>query len=281
MKIVMFITIAMTYVCQSTFAAKVETLEIESPSMHKQVKVDVVLPDSYSTTGNTFSVVYLLHGYSGNYESWVKDFPETAKLADLYNIIVVSPDGGYSSWYFDSPIDPASQYETFVSKEVVDKIDSTYATIKSRTGRAISGLSMGGHGALYIAFRHQDVFGAAGSMSGGVDIRPFPENWDISKRLGDYAAHKQNWEDNTVVNLVYLLKPNSLALTIDCGTSDFFYPANKKLHEELLYRNIPHDYTERPGGHTLDYWQNSELYQMLFFSQYFNKMNSMSHPKSP
>ena len=75
-----------------------------------------------------------------------------------------------ASWYWNSPVDPKSQYETFISDELIKAIDSKYKTIKNRTGRAITGLSMGGHGALYLAIKHQDVFGAAGSMSGGVDI---------------------------------------------------------------------------------------------------------------
>ena len=90
-------------------------------------------------------------------------------------MIIVCPDGGFGSWYWDSPVDAGSQYETYVSNELVTWIDSKYKTIKTRKGRAITGLSMGGQGALYLAFRHQDIFGAAGSMSGGVDIRPFPE----------------------------------------------------------------------------------------------------------
>lgn len=257
------------------FSAKVETIDVNSPSMQKPIKVSVVLPDCYEGSTNRYPVVYLLHGWSGNYQSWVKDFPDTARLADLYHLIVVSPDGGYSSWYFDSPIDQNWRYETFVSKELVQRIDCSYSTITNRTGRAISGLSMGGHGALYLSFRHQDLFGAAASMSGGVDIRPFPNNWNLSERLGDYATHKQNWEDNAVINQIHLLKPGSLALLIDCGTSDFFYPANKKLHEELLYRNIQHDYIEREGAHDLKYWQNSLPYHLLFFSRYFQKANGL------
>jgi len=62
-----------------------------------------------------------------------------------------------------------------VSKELIQWVDENYRTIAERGGRAISGLSMGGHGGLFLGFRHQDVFGACGSMSGGVDIRPFPE----------------------------------------------------------------------------------------------------------
>jgi len=140
---------------------------------------------------------------------------------------------------------------------LVNYIDEHYSTIKDRKGRAITGLSMGGYGALYLAFRHQDVYGAVGSMSGGVDIRPFPLNWDLSKRLGSYAEHPENWEKNTDINLLYLLTPGSLAITFDCGTEDFFYGVNRALHEKLLERNIRHDFTTRPGGHTWEYWANS------------------------
>ena len=94
---------------------------------------------------------------------------------------------------------------------------------------------MGGHGALYLAFRHQDIFGAAGSMSGGVDIRPFPNNWDLEKRLGKQSEYPERWEQHTVIELLHLLTPNSLKLIIDCGTEDFFYEVNKKLHDCLLY----------------------------------------------
>jgi len=130
---------------------------------------------------------------------------------------------------------------------------------------------MGGHGALYLAFRHQDVFGAAGSMSGGVDLRPFPANWDLSAKLGNYADHPLEWQNNSVINLLYLLKNNNLPLLIDCGTEDFFYPVNKKLHEKLLYYNIPHDFISRPGGHTWEYWANYISYQMLFMHNFFVK----------
>src|SRR5690606_1283607 len=133
------------------------------------------------------------------------------------------PDGGVTSWYFDSPIDPQMQYETYMSKELITRIDQTYRTLSDRSGRAITGLSMGGHGAFYLAFKHQDIWGAAGSMSGGVDLRPFPNNWDLAKRLGNYAEHKENWETNTVINLVHQLEGDHLKLIFDCGSSDFFY----------------------------------------------------------
>jgi S-formylglutathione hydrolase FrmB len=252
----------------ASFAATVDTVTTYSAAMKKQIKAVVIAPDSYAAA-KALPVVYLLHGYSGNYADWITKAKGFEKAADQYQLLIVCPDGGYSSWYWDSPADSSFRYETYVVSELVNWVDSHYKTIRDRKGRGITGLSMGGHGALYLAIKHQDVFGAAGSMSGGVDIRPFPNNWDMAKRLGTYAGHPQNWEQNTVINLLHLITPNSLSLLIDCGTEDFFYEVNKKLHEELSYRNIAHDFITRPGAHNWPYWQNAVQYQLLFMSNYF------------
>ncbi|MHA7109751.1 alpha/beta hydrolase [Sunxiuqinia elliptica] len=252
----------------NVIAARVDTLQVQSEAMNKLVKNVVILPDDYDGS-NAFPVVYLLHGAGGNHADWVSKVPAVKSYADHYQVLIVCPDGGRTSWYFDSTVDPSMQYETYVSSELVSRIDQTYKTIASPKGRAITGLSMGGHGAFYLAFRHQDVWGAAGSMSGGVDIRPFPNNWDIAKRLGTYAENKANWEENTVTNLVYLLDGRRLKLVFDCGVDDFFYGVNQRLHQKLVERNIPHDYTERPGGHTWEYWTNSVKYHLLYFNDFF------------
>jgi S-formylglutathione hydrolase FrmB len=251
-------------------AAIVDTVETYSNAMKKTIKAIVVTPDNYASL-KELPVVYLLHGHSGNYSDWVVKGKGVDKMADEYQMILVCPDGGFGSWYWDSPVDDKFKYETYVSDELVKWVDSKYKTIKNKKGRGITGLSMGGHGALYLAFRHQDVFGAAGSMSGGVDIRPFPENWDMAKRLGSYAEHPENWEKYTVINMTHLLTAKSLALIIDCGTDDFFYKVNENLHQLLLLRNIPHDYITRPGAHNWTYWNNSIKYQLLFMSNYFKR----------
>ncbi len=255
-------------------ASKVDTIIIKSNVMQKEIKTSVIFPSSYTGSEKDYPVLYLLHGYSDNYGSWLQKAPKVKQLADTYNMIIVCPDGGFSSWYFDSPVDPKMQYETYITKELINYIDENFRTINKREGRAITGLSMGGHGALYLSIRHQDIFGVAGSMSGGVDILPFPENWHISQRLGDRAMYPENWEKNTVMNQLYLLKGNKLPMLIDCGINDFFIEVNRKLHEQLLYLNIQHDYTERPGVHNWEYWNNSIEYQVLFFNHYFkDKLN--------
>ena len=256
--------------CCMLHAAVVDTVVTYSNSMKKQIKAVVITPDNYATA-NQLPVLYLLHGHSGNYADWITKAKGFEKYSDLFNMIIVCPDGGYSSWYWDSPVDSAFKYETYVSKELVQWIDGKYKTIKDRAGRGITGLSMGGHGALYLAIKHQDVFGAAGSMSGGVDIRPFPDGWDMYKRLGTYATNPQNWEKHTVINMLHLLKPKSLSIMIDCGVGDFFFAVNKKLHEELAYRNIPHDFITRPGEHNWPYWNNAIGYQLMFMNDFFRR----------
>jgi S-formylglutathione hydrolase FrmB len=263
-------TLYIIFLFFSAKAATVDTIQVFSPSMNKNINSCVIFPESYKKSNKNFPVVYLLHGYSGNYGSWAKDFKELKNQVDQYNFIVIGVDGNYSSWYFDSPIDSSFKYETYVINELVPYIDKKYKTIANRENRAISGLSMGGHGALYLSFKHQDVFGAAGSMSGGVDFRPFPDNWDIKKRLGTITEFPENWEKNTVTNMLDLVKDNNLKLIIDCGFDDFFMDVNRQLHAKMLALKINHDYIERPGKHDLKYWENSLKFQLLFFHNFFN-----------
>lgn len=251
------------------FAAKVDTVYTFSKLMNKEIPAVVITPDAYNDDAK-FPVMYLLHGYSDNYASWIKSV-DVKSVADKHQFIIVCPEGNYSSWYFDSPMDSSSRYETYVAKELVEWIDNEYPTIPRRESRAISGLSMGGHGALYLAFRNQDVFGACGSMSGGVDIRPFPNNWGLKHHLGEQHIYPENWEKHTIINMLHLLSSNALEITFDCGIDDFFYDVNVRLHNELLYRNIPHTFISRPGVHKWDFWKTSVKYHSMFFADYFKK----------
>ncbi|MDR3712204.1 MAG: alpha/beta hydrolase family protein [Puia sp.] len=268
------------------FAGHTDTIVVYSPSMKKDIKCVVILPTRYLSAGHgknavataaegkslpRLPVVYLLHGWSGNYAQWPGLAPQLARKADELNILIVCPDGGYGSWYFDSPVDSSIRYETFISRELVTYIDRHYPTAADRAHRAITGLSMGGHGGLYLGIRHKDLYGAAGSMSGGVDFRPFPDNWDLKKDLGDSACCWANWENNTVTHAVEGLKNGEIRLIFDCGTGDdYFIGVNRALHQKLLDKQIDHDYAERPGAHEDAYWRNSVDYQLLFFWKYFS-----------
>lgn len=251
-------------------AAKTETLNIATQLVPGVMNVTVITPDGYAAD-TRFPTVYLLNGYSGDNTDWTQKIqPRLGELADLYGMVMVMPDGR-DSWYWDSPVRGDMKMESFITKELVPYIDSHYPTDPQASKRAITGLSMGGHGALWLAMRHSDIFGNAGSMSGGVDIRPFKGKWKTSELLGDPAANASRYEQYTVMALVPALRPDQLNIIFDCGSDDFFAEVNDKLHKELLARKIPHDYTSRPGGHSRPYWANSILYHLLFFNEHFNK----------
>jgi len=259
--------VALSY---SSKAGVVDTIVTYSTAMRKEIKAVVVLPDNYSDTTKRFPVVYLLHGYSGAYSHWIYIAPQMKQLVDEYQMIIVCPDGGYRSWYIDSPIDSTIKYETYTIKELIPQIDERYRTKTERWNRAISGLSMGGHGGLYLGVRHKDIFGAAGSMSGGVDLRQYTASWDLKEKiLGDTICCKQNWENASVINVVNDLKNGELNMIIDCGVDDFFIGVNRALNQKLLKLKIAHDYIERPGAHNREYWTSSVDYQLLYFHKYF------------
>lgn len=244
-----------------------EVVSVYSKKMGREIKNNIYLPKDY-TKEKSYPVLYLLNGHSGDNTSWGKTKPNLQEEITKYGIIVVCPDG-QNSWYWDSPVDEKMQFDTYVSKELVEYMDANYSTIKSPKGRAVTGLSMGGHGGLWLGINHPEVFGACGSMSGGVDIRPFPNNWHMKDRLGTRKENKENWDDYTIINQLYKIEPNTLKIIIDCGFDDFFFEVNERLHKELLYMNIEHDYITRPGKHNHDYWRNAIDYQLLFFSKFF------------
>ena len=250
-------------------AGIVDTVSIHSNAMNKEIKCVVIQPGKEKPLAGPFPVVYLLHGWSGNYSNWITLAPELKEYADEFGIMIVCPDGHYSSWYFDSPVDSTMRYETFIAREVPAYIDSHYPTINDRRARAITGLSMGGHGGLFLGFRHASTFGACGSMSGGVDLYASRNKYDIMKRIGDTITHRDNWSKYSVINVVENYPADSIAIIIDCGTEDFFYESNKELHQKMLELKIPHEYIERPGKHNWPYWRNAIKYQLYFFYRNF------------
>lgn len=270
-----------TQVAEQNEVAQVESafkqvnhIQVPATNIASPMDVNVILPESYATSEDKeYPVVYILHGYDGDYTSWLTlTEPKLDSLASHYDMIFVLPDGR-DSWYWDAPADPKLKMESFFVEELVPYIDKNYRTIADAKHRAITGLSMGGHGSLWLGMRHSDIWGSAGSMSGGVNINKpkWAKSWKMAQRLGSQAQYPQRWKDHTVITLVKNLKPGQLNITFDCGVDDFFIGVNRELHEEMLKYKIPHDYSERPGKHSHSYWKNSIRYHLQYFYDIFNK----------
>jgi len=253
----------------TAFAARIDTLSVRSAAMGKELPAIVIVPDGLRADAPC-PTVYMLHGFGGDCTAWLAVKPSLPAVADRDGIVIVCPDGG-RSWYMDSPECPESRYETFMTEELVPFIDETYPVIAAREGRAIMGLSMGGYGAMTLAMKHKELFGAVGSTSGGLDIRPFPRSWELDRLLGEQFEHSDRWDAFTPIRMIPRLKNGDLRIIIDCGYSDFFLDVNRDFHDRLLRYGIDHDFYLRPGGHNRDYWADSVDYQLLFFRKFFGE----------
>jgi S-formylglutathione hydrolase FrmB len=266
----LFLSTVLFFLTASCFAAIVDTVSIFSKAMNRSRKCVVIVPGKTKKTTTQFPTVYLLHGFSGDYSNWVRKVPSLASFADNYNTVIVCPDGEYSSWYFDSPVDSSMRYETYIASEVPQYVEANYPVIKDRRARAISGLSMGGHGGLFLGFRHADFFGACGSMSGALAIEYITRGYQVEKRLGD-STNKERYHNYSILKQMEQYPKDSLAIIMDCGTEDFIIEMSRMAHQKMLQLKIPHDYIERPGKHDWNYWATAVQYQLLFFRNYFNR----------
>jgi S-formylglutathione hydrolase FrmB len=259
-------------------AGTIDTVQVTSQAMGRTLPAIVVLPDRYFETTEYFPVVYLLHGYTGDYTNWAAKI-DLPSLADRYRCLIVCPEGGKDSWYLDSPVEPRSRYRTFVGEELRDEIDRRYRTYAFREGRAITGLSMGGHGALYLAYYYPENYCAAGTMSGVLDLRTTRLQGRILELLGFPPAATDSLQRYSAVHFVRRWNPPVPALLIDCGVEDRFLESNREVHARLLERGIPHDYVERPGGHSWEYWTNALEYHLLFFRKMFDRAGKAGSDK--
>ncbi len=270
--------VALLFFYSALQAASLDTVVITSQAMQKKPRAVIVLPGAYQNPKSEFPVLYLLHGWSGAYDDWAKK-TDLGPLSDRYSIIIVCPDGGYAGWYIDSPLKKDSQYETYISEEVVRYIDKQYRTIADNDSRFICGLSMGGHGAISLLAKHPDIYAAAGSMSGVMVLSSSSKRFGIGQLIGDYETHRGKWEQYSCLNLIENLTGLDKGIIIDCGIADFTIDVNRQMHGKLMELGIPHDYYERPGAHSWDYWANALEYHIMYFIKFRDRyLNSENRP---
>ena len=145
-------------------------------------RVPVYVPPSYDEDpARRYPVAYLLTGFTGRGRMLLNDNPWSPAMDDRMDaliarddpkrrcgeMILVMPDcftryGG--SQYINSTA--TGRYEDHVIEELVPHVDARFRTIADRDHRGVAGKSSGGYGALVLAMRHADVFGAAVCHSG-------------------------------------------------------------------------------------------------------------------
>jgi S-formylglutathione hydrolase len=140
-------------------------------------EIEVYLPRSYvRDRRRRYPVLYLLHGIEGTSKDWTRPGYQGMTIQDLMDsltaagrikemiVVVPTANNAYAgSFYANSPV--TGNWEDYLSRELVAWVDSAFRTIPSPASRGIAGHSMGGFGAILMALRHADVFGAAYAMS--------------------------------------------------------------------------------------------------------------------
>ncbi len=255
----------------SPMAKGIDTLHFYSASLQKTMPVLVIGPVEADTSEVGRPVLYLLHGHGGYYGSWLELIPELQSWAERLKIWIVCPDGSPESWYLDLDVKRKFRYSSYLSNDLMPYIESHYPVSKEREKRAISGISMGGHGALLLALHRPELFGMVGSSSGVLDLLAFSKEWNLKELLGDPLKYKSQWEQQSCYQLLRNSNIDNTALWIDCGESDFLIDVNRRVHQDLLERKIPHVYMELPGGHDEPYWKEAFRHQMQFIENYFEK----------
>jgi len=216
-----------------------------------------------------FPVWYLLHGLSDDHTAWLRWTSLERYVGDL-PLIVVMPDGG-RGFYTDSRADRNAAHETQIVRDLVGFMDGRFRTVAAREGRVISGLSMGGYGALKLALKHPDVFGCAASHSGallrGSEPGGEPAEWraEMERIFGPNPA---GGPDDLLALAERCAAGSRPELWIDCGVDDFLLHDNRTFHARLDALGYPHAYTEYPGAHTWEYWDLHVRDVLGFFSRY-------------
>jgi S-formylglutathione hydrolase FrmB len=224
-----------------------------STVLQKHVGTHVILPDAGEPP---FPTYYLLHGLSDDYTGWARRTRIESYVRDL-PLIVVMPDG-FRGFYTDNAEGPA--YAAYIADELVAFVERNFPAKRSRAGRCIGGLSMGGYGALRLALAHPDRYASANSHSGALlygarNVVRNPSPLTPTEQRHIFGASPAG-SDHDLMALAKRAKASGTLpeLLIDCGTEDHLLGDSRAVHEELKRLGIPHEYREFPGAHDWDYW---------------------------
>ena len=255
------LSLIFTFLFVAKFLFAQEQLVYQSKNLPKPDTTWVFKPKSYKKL-QKMPVIYLLHGYGGNYKQW-NNIMNAQKYADEYGFIIVCPDGLFSSWYLNSPVQPNSQFETFFFEELFPDIKNKYKIDEQNV--FISGLSMGGHGALSLFIKQPSLFSAAGSTSGVVRLNDGFGKYALADLLGNPPKDDELWKRYSVLDNIDKLKGNNQAIIFDCGAADVFYEGNNLLKQKCDALKLNATYISQPGGHSRNYWTKSIAQQFAFF----------------
>jgi len=277
--------------CQAHAQGRIDCNALESRLLGQAVHYCVMLPPDYdaATAGRSprhYPVLYFLHGLGDNEQTlfksggWdlIEDLRQRGKISDF---LVVTPEG-MRSFYINSA-DGRVRYSDFFIREFIPYIESHYSIRRDRSARAISGVSMGGYGALRFAFAHPELFSSVSAQSAAI-ITASPQEataamhsgTPLGRMLGAVFGNPidiSHWDQNSLFVLAKQnrLRISGLSIYFNCGQEDEFgfEKGAAELHRKLQAENIKHEFHLYPGNHSAVYFLTHLGETLTFHSRVF------------
>lgn len=265
--------------------ARIECKSLPSKLLAHPVNYCVVLPPSYdSEKTRKYPVLYFFHGLGDNEQMFVhggafnlvQDLWERKQIGEF---LIVTPEAG-ATFYINSHSGKV-RYEDFLVQEFLPGIEARYRVRAGRSNRGVSGVSMGGFGALHIAFLHPQLFAAVSAQSPALmtEIPAVARNAANGMRarvLGETFGSPPDpafWDRNSPISLAKRMNLAGLKIYFDCGDRDDygFEEGTKALNKALSSRKIPHEAHVYPGRHDWQYFAEHLPDSLQFQSRAFGK----------
>jgi len=270
--------------CAAT--GRAECSSLPSKILTHPVKYCVLLPPSYDVEKTRrYPVLYFFHGLGDNEQMFlhaggfnlVEDLWERGQLGEF---LIVTPSAG-ATFYINSN-DTKVRYEDFLVQEFIPGIESKYRVKSGRANRAVSGASMGGYGALHLAFRHPELFSSVSAHSAALIEKlpaftaPTQAGTARARVLGGTFGSPPNpafWDRNSPLTLARSANLSNLKIYFDCGDQDDFgfETGAAALDKILTSRRIPHEAHIYPGRHDWPYFAEHLPESLQFHSRAFFK----------
>ena len=252
------------FLLASPLGAEVRQASFASAALGREVRYVVDLPPSYdAASGRRYPVVYALHGLFEGAGFWEARGLATI-LADLRakglpEFLVVAVDGG-NSFFVNAK---GGRYQDMVEQDLLAHVEATYRVAPGRAGRGLLGISMGGYGALNIAFKDPALVAAVATHSAML-LEQVPSA-EQGARRGQMSAFfnvfgdpidLELWRANDPLARARSLDPQKApAIYLDCGAGDRYGLANghRDLHEILADRGVSHTLDLPPGDHGYEF----------------------------
>ena len=285
MKKLLFIALVASMTCiLDIHAGRIVTDSINSNILSATVRYNVYLPDGFDKSTDKYPVVYLLHGFTDDYQAWVVK-GQMQQVADQLiasgeatKMVIIMPNAGgpdvMNTWngYMNMP---GWAYEDFFFKELMPEVENKYRCISDKQHRAIMGLSMGGGGSTMYCQRHPDMFSSCYAISAwlesdggkrvidGVDDKVYL----VSQAMKDNSAIRflENADDKTIEKL------RTVRWFFDCGDDDFLLDLSERIHQLMRQKWIKDELRVRDGGHTWEYWHTALHMALPFASRNFSQ----------